>query len=113
MPVGVFNTGGWVLDEPTLMPVQGCSAVLVSDDLEVASLRLFNDPTDGVMAPVRVEGSGRVSRLAEEAGAAVEKAASHWADFSHIVHERIVEEADKRVRRMLDKSNEADREAAE
>lgn len=113
LPVGVFNTGGWVLDEPTLMPVQGCSAVLVSDDLEVASLRLFNDPTDGAMSPVRVEGSGRVSRLADEAGAAVERAASHWADFSHIVHKRIVEEADKRVRRMLDKSNEAHREAAE
>jgi hypothetical protein len=113
LPVGVFNTGGWVLDEPTLMPVQGCAAMLVSDDLEVASLRLFNDPTDGTMAPVRVEGSGRVCRLAEEFGAAVDKASSHWADFSRIVHARIVDEADKRVRRMLDKSNDVLREAAE
>jgi hypothetical protein len=113
LPVGVFNTGGWVLDEPTLMPVQGCAAMLVSDDLEVASLRLFNDPTDGAMAPVRVEGSGRVSRLAEEAGAAVDKAASHWGDFSRMVHARVVEEADKRVRRMLDRSKDSQREAAE
>ena len=42
--VGIFNTGGWVLDEATLMPVQGCAAMLISDELEVASLRLFNDP---------------------------------------------------------------------
>ena len=113
LPVGVFNTGGWVLDEPTLMPVQGCSAMLVSDDLEVASLRLFNDPTDGTIAPVRVEGSGRQSKLVDEAASAVEGAADHWADFSGTVHARILEEADKRVRRDLDQSSAAFREAAE
>lgn len=113
LPVGVFNTGGWVLDEPTLMPVQGCAAMLVSDDLEVASLRLFNDPTDDTMAPVRVEGSGRVSRLADEAGDAVARAADVWADFSQIVHGRIQHEADVKVRAMLDKSNDVLREAAE
>ncbi|WP_306097206.1 metallophosphoesterase [Qipengyuania flava] len=113
LPVGVFNTGGWVLDEPTLMPVQGCAAMLVSPDLEVASLRLFNDPTDGTMAPVRVEGSGRTTRLADSTAEAVERAASAWADFSRVVHARIVEQADERVRRMLDASNQARREAAE
>ncbi len=113
VPVGIFNTGGWVLDEPTLMPVQGCAAMLVSDDLEVASLRLFNDPTDGVMAPVRVEGSGRLSRLVDETGEAVERASSHWAEFSRIVHTRIVAEADKRVGELLERSNTELREAAE
>ncbi len=113
VPVGIFNTGGWVLDEPTLMPVQGCAAMLVSDELEVASLRLFNDPTDGTIAPARVEGSGRLSRLVDEASEAVEGASAHWADFSRIVHARIVEEADKRVRDMLDRSNAQLREAAE
>lgn len=113
LPVGVFNTGGWVLDEPTLMPVQGCAAMLVSDDLEVASLRLFNDPTDGTMAPVRVEGSGRQSKLFEEASAAVASASEAWSAFSAIVHERITEEADKRVEKLLSESNEYAREAAE
>jgi hypothetical protein len=113
VPVGVFNTGGWVLDEPTLMPVQGCAAMLVSDELEVASLRLFNDPTNGVMAPVRVEGSGRTNRLADETADAVQRASAHWADFSRIVHARIVEEADKRVSQMLGRSDEQLREAAE
>ena len=65
------------------------------------------------MAPVRVEGSGRVSRLVEETGAAVERAASHWADFSRVVHARIVEEADARVRHLLETSEESLREAAE
>jgi Calcineurin-like phosphoesterase len=113
LPVGVFNTGGWVLDEPTLMPVQGCAAMLVSEELEVASLRLFNDPTDGTMVPVRVEGSGRASKLVDEVSEAVERAASHWASFSQIVHNRIIEEADKRVSKLLEESNDYAREAAE
>ncbi|MEO1220801.1 MAG: metallophosphoesterase [Pseudomonadota bacterium] len=113
VPVGIFNTGGWVLDEPTLMPVQGCAAMLVSDELEVASLRLFNDPTDGTMAPVRVEGSGRVSKLVTEASEAVSSASESWAEFSQIVHSRIIEEADKRVAKLLEQSNEYTREAAE
>ena len=113
VPVGIFNTGGWVLDEPTLMPVQGCAAMLVSDELEVASLRLFNDPTNGEMNPVRVEGSGRLNRLADETAKAVEQASVSWANFSSIVHTRIVEEADKRVRQLLERSNEELREAAE
>lgn len=112
-PVGVFNTGGWVLDQPTLMPVQGCAAMLVSDALEVASLRLFNDPTDGTIAPVRVEGSGRATRLAGEAGEAVARAADVWADFSRIVHDRIQHEADAKVRALLDHANEPLKEAAE
>ena len=69
--------------------------------------------TDGTIAPVRVEGSGRQNRLADEAGAAVERVASHWASFSEIVHARIVEEADKRTRAILEKSNAQLREAAE
>ena len=113
VPVGIFNTGGWVLDEPTLMPVQGCAAMLVSDELEVASLRLFNDPTDGTIAPVRVEGSGRLTRLVDETSTAVERASDHWADFSRIVHGRIIEEADKRTRKLLERSNAELREAAE
>ena len=113
VPVGVFNTGGWVLDEPTLMPVQGCAAMLISNELEVASLRLFNDPTDGTIAPVRVEGSGRVSRLVDEMSEAVKTASGHWAEFSDIVHDRIIEEADARVRQSLEMSDAELREAAE
>jgi len=113
VPVGIFNTGGWVLDEPTLMPVQGCAAMLVSDELEVASLRLFNDPTDGTMAPVRVEGSGRLNRLVDETAQAVDRASAAWADFSRIVHRRIVEEADRRTQQLLERSDTDLREAAE
>ena len=65
------------------------------------------------MAPVRVEGSGRVSRLVDDASEAVADASDEWAAFSSEVHGRIVAEADRRVRDMLDQSNHAVREAAE
>ncbi|OYQ33876.1 hypothetical protein CHU93_02855 [Sandarakinorhabdus cyanobacteriorum] len=58
LPVAVYNTGGWVLDQPTLMPSQGGAAMLIDDDLNVASLRLFNDEPDGGTRPVHAGGLG-------------------------------------------------------
>jgi len=57
-PVAVYNTGGWVMDQPTMAPTQGAAAVFIDDALRVASLRLFNDPVNGVFAPVRAIGVG-------------------------------------------------------
>ena len=57
-PVGIFNTGGWVMDQPTMTSTQGASAMFIDDELNVASLRLFNDPVNGRMAPVHARGVG-------------------------------------------------------
>lgn len=54
--IQIWNTGGWVVDHPTTSPVQGGAAVLVDDDANVASLRLFNDPINGEMHPVHAAG---------------------------------------------------------
>lgn len=56
--VQLSNTGGWVLDHPTLSPVQGASALLVDDDARVASLRLFNDPPNDDPGVPRALGCG-------------------------------------------------------
>ncbi|HEY8518326.1 MAG TPA: metallophosphoesterase [Candidatus Binatia bacterium] len=53
-PVRVFNTGGWVLDEPTMSSREGASIVLVDDDLNVVAVRLFHQPLDGT-----VDGDGK------------------------------------------------------
>lgn len=57
-PVAVYNTGGWVMDQPTMTPTQGAAAVFIDDELNLASLRLFNDPLNGECAPVRAAGVG-------------------------------------------------------
>jgi UDP-2,3-diacylglucosamine pyrophosphatase LpxH len=62
-PVRVFNTGGWILDEPRLDTVQGASMILIDEHANVAALRLFGCPVNGVPAPVEVRGTGRFSDM--------------------------------------------------
>lgn len=42
-PVNVFNTGGWVLDNPDMVVTQGAALVFIDQNLQAASLRLFNN----------------------------------------------------------------------
>ncbi len=56
-PVKVFNSGGWVVDQPDFSPAQGGAIVFVDSDLNVASLRLFQAPVNGEMPPVTAVGS--------------------------------------------------------
>ena len=51
--VDVYNTGGWVHETKGREPLVGASMVLIDDDLEVASLRLYNETDD--LARNRVE----------------------------------------------------------
>lgn len=53
-PVGVYNTGGWVLDTTLLSTVEGASAVFIDEDLNTTALRLFGLPVNGVATEVRV-----------------------------------------------------------
>ena len=52
--VDVYNTGGWVVD--TLQPEvqQGAAVVLIDEQLQVATLRLYNQQRDHGSTPVRV-----------------------------------------------------------
>lgn len=92
-PVAVYNTGGWVLDQPTMTFTQGASAVFISDDLHLAALRLFNDPVDGVMAPVRAEGllnfRDRHNPLLTQLQQAVMSTEADWAGFSVSAREKL------------------------
>jgi hypothetical protein len=85
-PVSVFNTGGWVMDQPTLAPTQGASMVLLDSDLHMAALRLFNDPVNGHMPPVRALGVGDFSDasnpLLAALSQALEQTRDDWQAFS-------------------------------
>jgi len=54
-PVRVYNTGGWTLNGPRLDNAEGAAVVLIDDDLNVASLRLFSTPRNGVVPAARIE----------------------------------------------------------
>jgi len=53
-PVKLLNAGGWVVDGPDLGSVQGGAAIFIDDDLNSASLRLFQTPVNGKMPEVNV-----------------------------------------------------------
>ncbi|KQP12793.1 metallophosphoesterase [Pseudorhodoferax sp. Leaf267] len=90
-PVSVYNTGGWVMDQPTMAATQGASAVFLDADLNMAALRLFNDPVNGRIAPVQARGTGgfgdagnpMLAALAD----AVAQTAPTWQAFSACVQQ--------------------------
>ena len=41
--VPVYNTGGWVVETVDPAPLHGGAAVLLNENLDVASLRLYNE----------------------------------------------------------------------
>ena len=102
-PVAIYNTGGWVMDQPTMMACQGGAAMLIDDALNVASLRLFNDPVNDVMAPVQAAGVGGFrdedNPLLANLNVALRDNANGWAAFSAATRQAM----DKRAHLMLDK----------
>ena len=85
-PVGIFNTGGWVMDQPTMTSTQGASAMFIDDALNVASLRLFNDPVNGRVTPVHARGIGGFrdsdNPMLAALAAGIERSAPAWEAFS-------------------------------
>jgi hypothetical protein len=57
-PVNIYNTGGWVLDDPGLISQQGAAAMFIDKQCNVASLRLFQDPVNQHVAKVHAQGLG-------------------------------------------------------
>lgn len=60
MVCDVYNSGGWVVDSRDPTPAVGASIILVSEGLEVVSVRLFNDGLRGgdLRMDVRVAAGG-------------------------------------------------------
>jgi UDP-2,3-diacylglucosamine pyrophosphatase LpxH len=105
-PVSVYNSGGWVMDQPTMMACQGGAAILIDDALNVASLRLFNDPVNGHIAPVSAEGIGGhldvLNPLLAAARAAVAAESSSWAHFGDVAAAAIEKRAELRLEDFFD-----------
>lgn len=100
-PVSIYNTGGWVMDQPTRMVCQGAAAVLVDEQLNVASLRLFNDTVNNVVLPVNAQGVGGYLDLENPLlialQTAIAKFETSWTAFSLAVSGAIVRQAKVRL----------------
>ena len=85
-PVAIYNTGGWVMDQPTMTAAQGAAAILIDEQLNLGSLRLFNDAQNGKMTPVHAAGVGGFrdadNPLLENLDAVIGQTRPLWDEFT-------------------------------
>lgn len=53
--INVYNTGGWVIDSPDRHPKTGGAVVLVDENLNLTSLRMYNEEADAAAYAVSVQ----------------------------------------------------------
>lgn len=85
----VYNSGGWVVDTTTAAPVHGGAVILVDEDLNAASLRMYNEADDPAKYWVKVEAAGHdgapPNPLFEQVREIVDAAKDPWRSFSETV----------------------------
>jgi UDP-2,3-diacylglucosamine pyrophosphatase LpxH len=101
LPVDVYNNGGWVVDTKHTETAHGGAILLIDEQMNVVSLRMYNEAGKQKSCPVRVEALDssdnplytRISRL-------VEDDRGPWLSFSSAVA-RSVGEYHERFRERL------------
>ncbi len=60
--IKVYNSGGWVVDSPTPQTLHGGAVILMDDDLNLASLRMYNEGPDRSAYAVSVQAADAEAR---------------------------------------------------
>lgn len=82
-PVEVYNCGGWVVDSLQPTPVMGGAAVLVDENLDVASVRLYNEAPDPRDYSVKVQAAAPESNpFCQRIASLVDPSRGVWKEFS-------------------------------
>jgi len=108
-PVSILNTGGWTIETAKANTTYGASVVLVSEDLETVSLRVFQDGDDLAAASADPEEALPALRAAPDAAPsafreAVSKAvtgehAAAWQSLARCIAEEAVLKRARHVQR--------------
>jgi len=90
----VFNCGGWVVDHVDPQPLMGAAVVLVSDDLDVVSLRVCQQDDDPSSHRIHVETAGQApgdERFAGHIESLLRPDDEPWATFRAAVRDIVLE----------------------
>lgn len=88
----VYNAGGWVVDHHEPRPFAGGAVALVSDDLEVVLLRMYQQVADPAEWRIAVETvDDRAGELADRLRGLIEADARPWSTFAAAAAELVVE----------------------
>jgi UDP-2,3-diacylglucosamine pyrophosphatase LpxH len=88
--VKVYNSGGWVVDTTDTEPKHGGALVLVDEQLNTASLRMYNEAASREEYHVKLEAVDSESNpLYAHLAEIVDDGKDPWRSFSHIVAENV------------------------
>ena len=93
-PVRVYNTGGWVVDTTKSAPTQGAAIVVIDEDGNAASVRMYNQSEKPSAYRVRVTRAGDAlepNPLYDAISELVKPGGPPWSDFSAKVAEVVVQ----------------------
>jgi hypothetical protein len=90
----VFNTGGWVVDRVAPQPLMGGAVVLVSDELDVCSLRIYQqleDPTAWEMTVETIKPTKTGEAFARHVRELVKQGDEPWSTFVSETRRLVIE----------------------
>jgi 3',5'-cyclic AMP phosphodiesterase CpdA len=93
-PVDVHNTGGWVVDTLDPLPLQGGSAVLISEQLDVVSLAMYRQTADRSPSTVQLltaDGASPPGEFLQRLQGVVHPDAPPWSTFSAAAAELVAQ----------------------
>jgi hypothetical protein len=104
-PVGIVNTGGWVVDTPQLNPIKGASIVLIDDQLNTASVRCYAEGSDASSYQVHIEPANSTASndLVDELRATIDTSRDPWSALAQATQSAVTERG-----RQLDERLNAD-----
>jgi len=87
--VKVYNSGGWAVDTPEPQPLHGGSILLMDEDLQIVSLRMYNETNRIDDSRVKVhaiaDSDGTKSRFHERISGLVDASKDPWISFSSAI----------------------------
>jgi hypothetical protein len=88
-PLDIYNSGGWVVDAVDPEPPKGGAIVLIDDDLNVVSIRMYNEDIEGKSPQVSVETTdqpaAKKNPFLDYIRALIDPSKSPWVDFTEAV----------------------------
>ena len=89
-PVALYNSGGWVVDALDPLPLEGGAVILVDENLEVASLRMYNEAPTEAGFLVAVESTDMTSSFLAHLRQSLDFTQAPWSTFSGVAAKAVM-----------------------
>jgi UDP-2,3-diacylglucosamine pyrophosphatase LpxH len=100
--VNVYNTGGWVVETVDPQPIHGGAVVLVDENMNTISLRMYNDEADPSQYSAKVEAtdSDMAREFYRQISGMVDPSKDPWKAFSETTFKEVKIRRNKLIERI-------------